>query len=145
MVLRMARRPGWPCAVLLITGVMALMAGGLALYGRHAVLDRDAFAARATGALQQDEVVDEIATRIAGRETVVNAALAARRPILEAAVGVVVIAPRFAGEFRAGVLALHDALFQDGGGAPLVAALPLPGAGRDLRDAVGARSAAAAR
>jgi hypothetical protein len=155
----MARKPGWPCAVLLVTGVMALMLGGLALYGRHAVLDANAFADRATETLAQDEVMDEIAARIATREIEANPGLAARRPILEAAVGDVVGGPAFPGEFRAGTLALHTALFDDGGialpsGEPAgprapvrvrVTALLLPGAGRDLAAAVAARSSAAAR
>ena len=122
----MARRPGWPCAVLLVTGVMALMLGGLALYARHAVLDRDAFAARATGALDQDEVVDEIAARIATREIEDNPALARaaadargrgrrRRRRTRASPA----------EFHTGALALHDALFGDGG-----VAVPVDGAGR---------------
>jgi len=134
---------------------MALMLGGLALYARHAVLDRDAFAARATGALHQDEVVDEVVARIATREIEDNPALAARRPILEAAVGDVVADPRFAAEFHTGALVLHDALFGDGGvavpvdgaRAPIrvrVTALALPGAGRELRAAVAARSPATA-
>src|SRR3954465_9064664 len=149
MVLRMARRPGWPCAVLLITGVIALMLGALALYGRHAVLDRDAFAGRATGALHQDEVVNEGAARIAQREIDATPALAARRPVLEAAVGDVVSDPRFAGEFHSGVLTLHDELFDERGMIASVngvrtpagvaeTAFPLPGAGRDLRAAVAA-------
>jgi hypothetical protein len=150
----MARKPGWPCAVLVVTGVMALMLGGLALYGRHAVLDANAFADRATGTLAQDEVIDEIAARITAREIEANASLAARRPVLEAGVGDVVRGPEFAGEFRAGMLSLHAALFEDGGiataadGSQLrvrVTALPLPGAGRELHAAVAARSPAAAR
>jgi hypothetical protein len=156
MVIRMARRPGWACAVLLIMGVIALTLGGLALYGRHAVLDRDAFAARATGALAQDEVADEVAARITGREIEASPALAVRRPVLEAAVDDVVGSPAFPGEFRSGAIALHDALFGDGAlaqpadgrGEPVrvrVTALLLPGAGRDLQSAVAARSPAAAR
>src|SRR4051794_11846582 len=156
MVPRMARRPGWPCAVLLITGVIALIAGGLALYGRHAVLDQRAFAARATGALHQDEVVDEIAARIAAREIAASPALATRRPVLEAAVADVVAGPRFAGEFHAGALQLHRGLFGDdvltapvdATGTPVhdrVSGLPLPGSGAELRAAVAARSPAAAR
>ncbi|MDA0162672.1 hypothetical protein OM076_20535 [Solirubrobacter ginsenosidimutans] len=151
----MARKPGWPCAVLLITGVMALMLGGLALYGRHAVLDRSAFADRATGALAQDEVMDEIATRIAVRELEANPSLAARRPVLEAAVGDLMREPRFPGEFHAGAKTLHDALFGDGNLAVAddgsgtmrvrVTSLVLPGAGRELQAAVAARSPAAAR
>ena len=47
----MVGKPAWPCAVLLAAGVIALLVGGLALYARHAVLDTEAFAARATGTL----------------------------------------------------------------------------------------------
>jgi len=149
----MARRPGWPCAVLLITGVIALMAGGLALYGRHAVLDADTFAARATATLAQDEVTDEIASRISTREIEDNPDLTMRRPIIEAAVADVVGGLRFREEFRAGLLALHGSLFgRDGpaitntwGGDPRTTTLPLPGAGPELRAAVAARSPAAAR
>jgi hypothetical protein len=134
--------------------VLALMLGGLALYARYAVLDRDAFADRATGALHQDEVRDEVATRITAREIEANGALAARRPVLEAAVGDVVEGPRFPSEFRSGTLLLYDGLFGDGvvassgGGRPArvrLAELPLPGAGGELRAAIAARSAGAAR
>ena len=132
----MARRPGWPCAVLLITGVIALMAGGLALYGRHAVLDADTFAARATATLAQDEVTDEIANRISAREIEDNPGLTVRRPIIEAAVADVVGGQRFREEFRAGVLALHRSLFAatdrrspTPGARPSTTTLPLPGAG----------------
>ena len=138
----MARRPGWPCAVLLVTGVMALMLGGLALYARYAVLDADAFADRATGTLAQDEVRDEIAMRIADRAIALTPALAARRPVLEAAVGDVIAGPRFEAEFQAGATALHRSLFTD---SSLDTPLALPGAAGDLRAAVAARSPEAAR
>src|SRR3954469_15740802 len=137
----MARRPAWPCAVLLIAGALALFVGGVALYGRHAVLDQDAFAIRATGALEQDEVVDEVAARIAAREVEANPALAAREPVLQAAIGDVVAGARFPREFHTGVLALHAALFDGGGPAT---EFPLPGAARELRAAVAARSPAVA-
>ena len=64
----MARKPGWPCAVLLVAGVLSLVLGGLALYARHAVLDQRAFADRRRRRCSQDEVRDEIAQRIADRE-----------------------------------------------------------------------------
>jgi hypothetical protein len=123
-----------------VTGVLALVLGGLAFYGHRAVLDAGAFADRATGTLGQDEVRDEIAARIARREIEVNPRLALGRPVLEAAVADVVAGPRFAGEFRAGALELHAGLFGDG-----EAVLRLPGSGRDVRAAVAARSPAAAR
>ena len=155
MVTAMARKPGWPCAVVLVAGVLALMLGGLALYARHAVLDANAFADRATGTLSQDEVIDEVAARIASREIEASPALAARRPVLEAAVADVVGNWRFPGEFHAGALTLHAGIFSDGslaepvdGGSPVrvrVTTLALPGAARQLRAAVAARSPAAAR
>jgi hypothetical protein len=138
----MARTPGWACAGLLVAGVLALMLGGLALYARHTVLDTHAFADRATGTLHQDEVRDEIVQRIADREISKTPELAARRPVLEAAAADVVQNPRFPGEFNAGAVALHEALFTDSSRA---VPLGLPGAGGQLRSAVAERSPPAAR
>jgi hypothetical protein len=128
--------------VLFVTGVLALLLGGLGLYGRHAVLDAGRFADRATGTLAQDEVRNEIAMRIADREIAQTPALAARRPVLEAAVADVVRGPAFASEFRSGAAALHRALFSDNS---QVARFALPGVGSDLHAAVTARSAQTAR
>ena len=47
--------------------LLLFVVGVLALYGRAAVLDEHAFADRATAALAQDEVQDEVGTRIADR------------------------------------------------------------------------------
>jgi hypothetical protein len=133
--------------------VTALILGALALYGRHGVLDADAFADRALTALQSDEVSDEVVDRITRREIEANPVLAARRPVLEAAVGDVVAGQAFPGEFRDGVLTLHAALFDRDepavtgawGGDPRTARLPLPGAGAELRGALATRAPAAAR
>jgi hypothetical protein len=127
---------------LLVAGVLALVLGGVALYARHAVLDERAFADRATAALGQDEVRDEIARRIADREISEIPQLAARRPTVEAAIAEVVEGPAFPGEFRAGATALHRSLFAD---APGATALALPGAARELRAAVARHSPAAAK
>ncbi len=138
----MARERRWPCAVLLALGVSALLLGALALYAQHAVLDRRAFADRASATLRQDEVRDEIAARIATREIEEIPELAARRPVLEAAVRDYMLGPRFEAEFHAGAGALHEALFDD---ASRATPLRLPGAGAELRAAVGEQSPAAAR
>src|SRR5918998_1269284 len=110
----MARNPGWPCAVLLVAGVLSLLLGGVALYARHAVLDQRAFADRATATLRQDEVRDEIAQRIADREIAQIPELATRRPAVEAAVAEVVEGAEFPAEFHAGATAMHASLFADG-------------------------------
>jgi hypothetical protein len=133
----MVRRPLWPCAVLLVVGTLALLLAGLALYGRHAVLDEHAFAARAAGTLAQDEVRDEVADRIVTRTLNAQPELATRRPVLEAAAGEVVDDPSFPARFAAGAAALHRALFTDD---RAVVRFPLPGAGPQLDAAVAARS-----
>ena len=137
----MAGKRGWPCAVLLVTGVIALILGGLALYARHTMLDSQAFAARATRTLDQDEVREEIVSRITTRTIAQTPELAARRPLLEAAVAEVVEGPQFPAEFNAGAVALHDALFTDGSQPTPLA---LPGAGGELRTALEQRSPATA-
>src|SRR3954447_26215442 len=107
----MGRRSQWPCAVLLLGGVLLLVLGGLGVYGRASVLDERAFADRATHAFSQDEVQDEIATRIAGREIEAAPALAPLRPTLDAAVANVVAGFEFPETFRAGTLEMHRSLF----------------------------------
>ena len=138
----MAGTRGWPSAVLLVTGVIALILGGLAFYARHTLLDSRAFAARATTTLGQDEVRDEIVSRITTRTIAQTPELAARRPLLEAAVADVVEGPQFPAEFNAGAVALHRALFRDGSEPTPLA---LPGAGGELRTALELRSPASAR
>ena len=78
------------CAGLLVGGVVLLVLGALALYGRATVLDEQAFADRATAALAQDEVQDEVGTRIADRAIEAEPALAQLRPTVEAAVAAAV-------------------------------------------------------
>jgi hypothetical protein len=131
----MVPRPLWPCAVLLVVGTLALLLGGLALYGRHAVLDERAFAARAAGTLAQDEVRDEIVDRIVVRALDAQPELATRRPVLEAAAADVVDDPSFPARFTSGAAALHRALFTDD---RAVVRFPLPGAGPQLHAAVAA-------
>src|SRR5688572_13995109 len=130
---------GKACAGLLAGGVALLVLGALALYGRAAVLDEQAFADRATAALAQDEVQDEIGLRLAGRAIEAQPALAPLRPTVEAAVTDAVRAPQFPGRFHDGVQAMHHALFTGGS-----VDLALPGAAADIRTAVPERSRALA-
>jgi hypothetical protein len=116
--------------VLLLSGVVALVLGGLALYARHAVLDTTAFADRASATLGQDEVRAEIVARITEREIEAAPGLAPRRPAVEAAVDAAIDDPGFSGRFHAGAEALHRALFA---GEP--SSFALPGLGRQLQAA----------
>ncbi|HEX6024371.1 MAG TPA: hypothetical protein VFZ00_20450 [Solirubrobacter sp.] len=119
--------------LLLVLGVAALLAGGLGLYAQRTVLDTEAFADRATAALAEDEVREEVAARLADREIETMPELAPRRPVLEAAIDDLVEDPRFPAVWRAGAVAMHRALL-----AGREVQLALPGAGRKLKSAVDA-------
>ena len=146
MVRRMARRPGWPCAVLLVTGVIALMLGGLALYARHAVLDARAFADRATGDAAPGRGPRRDRRRGSPTREIEPTPGAGRRagPCSRPRSPTSSTSPRFRGEFHAGAhgaapravrrrLASRDARWR------------CPAPARELRAAVAARSPAAAR
>jgi len=126
----------WPCAISLLAATLALLAGGLALYARHAILDRQAFASRAVGTLGQDEVQDEIVDRIAQRMVDSRPELAPERPALDAAARDIVSGPAFAAEFGEGASALNRELFGD---SRHPVELVLPGAGPQLRADLAAR------
>jgi hypothetical protein len=115
--------------VLLVTGALCVLLGGLALYGERTVVNERAFADRATSTLGQDEVDDEIADRIAQRLVNLNPQLAGRRPVLDAAAHDLVAWPGFANEFHEGVAAMHRALFT---GSHESVRLLTPGAGQEL-------------
>jgi hypothetical protein len=126
----MAGNRAWPCGVALLAATLTLLAGGLALYARHAILDERAFADRAVGTLAQDEVRDELVDRISQRIVDAHPELADQRPELDAAAGDAVRSPEFAAEFHTGAAALHRELFADDAH---VARLVVPGTGASLR------------
>ncbi|WP_037410371.1 hypothetical protein [Candidatus Solirubrobacter pratensis] len=134
--------PSRAYALLLVAGALCLLAAGFTFYGRHTVLDEQAFAARATGTLAQDEVRDEIAARIAGRLVEAHPGLAELRPVLDAAAADIVATPRFAQEFRRGAARMHHTLFAD---SHSTVQFVLPGAGEELSAAVENHSESAAR
>jgi hypothetical protein len=125
----MPSRSLWPCAVLLVTGALCLLAGGIALYGQHTVIDERAFADRATSTLSQAEVGDEIVTRITGRMVQAHPELAPKRPAIQAAAQDIVDSPRFAPEFHRGAVAMHRELFTS---SRQTVRLVMPGAGADM-------------
>jgi hypothetical protein len=120
---------------LLAGGVVLLVLGALALYGRSTVLDQQAFADRATAALAQDEVQEEVGTRIANRAIEAEPGLAPLRPTVEAAVTHAVQSWTFPAHFHDGAEAMHRALFSGGS-----VDLALPGTAADIRAGVPERS-----
>jgi hypothetical protein len=121
------------CAVLLACGALSLMAGGLALYAQRTMLSERAFAGRATAALGEDEVRDEIVDRIGMRMVQAHPELAEQRPLIDSAAQASVVTPAFAAEFHRGAARFERELFHDGR-AP--ATLVVPGAGPALVGAV---------
>jgi hypothetical protein len=88
--------------------LLALVAG----YARHALVDSDQFANRATEALRADSVSTLIAERITDQVVLKNNRdLIAARPIIESITGDVVTSPAFTALFRSGVRDVHRALF----------------------------------
>jgi hypothetical protein len=104
--------------VLAALAALAAVAAIVALYLRDEVADRDAFATRATAALQDSAVRD-----VAAREIVVGLVergspdLVTARPLLESAVGAVVGTGAFSGLVRGAALQAHSLLFDRGGDA----------------------------
>lgn len=101
--------------VLGVLAALAAVAAIVALYLRDEVADRDAFATRATAALQDSAVRD-----VASREIVVGLIergspdLVSARPLLETAVGAVVGTDAFRGLVRGAALQAHSLLFDRG-------------------------------
>ena len=86
-----------------VFAVLALVAG----YARHAVVDSDQFANRATAALEDDAVRTLIAARVTDEVLVREPDLIAVRPLLESVTSSVVSSGAFTGLFRSGVRDVH--------------------------------------
>src|SRR4051794_9599368 len=91
-----------------VTLVLALVAG----YVRHAAVNSDQFANRATAALRDDSVRTLVARQVTDRVVLANAQdLLAARPLIESVVSGVVGGRAFTTAFRAGVRDVHRAVF----------------------------------
>jgi hypothetical protein len=105
--------------LLLLAGLICILAGGLAAYGRRAVVDQRGFTQRAVGTLRQDEVDDEIADRVSRRLVDRDPRLARIRPVLDAGAADLVADPLFARVFAAAVARMHGELFAGDAGVEL--------------------------
>ena len=90
-----------------------LVAGALVLgYVGHAIFDADEFADRASSALRDDAVSDEVAVRVADELVEQEPNLVAVRPVLESVVAGIVRGGAFQSLFRTGVADLHRAVLE---------------------------------
>jgi hypothetical protein len=93
-------------ALAALAAALALVAG----YARHAVVDSDQFANRATAALETPAVGTLISARVADELLVQEPDLLAVRPLLESVTSGVVGSGAFTGVFRSAVRDVHRAL-----------------------------------
>jgi len=129
-------------AVILAAAAVLLVAGGIGVYGHATVLDERAFADRAVGTLRQDEVDEDLASRVAERVVVQRPALTPVEDLLRDAMVLDVIpAPAYQATFRAATVRMHRQLFE-GAGGPV--SLRVPGTIAALRASLESRAPAAA-
>ena len=125
----MAQRRG--IAAILAAAAVCLVLAGLGAYGAYAILDEDAFADRALGTLQSDEVREDLAARIAARVVADQPRLLAGQAVIEnVANGWLERDTGFPAAFRAATAELHHRLFWN---ADADASLHVPGSGAALR------------
>jgi hypothetical protein len=97
---------------LVIAASLVMLLTLVAGYARHALVDSDQFANRATDALRADSVKTLIAERITDEVVLRNRSdLIAARPIIESVAGDVVTSAAFTALFRSAVRDVHRALF----------------------------------
>ena len=89
-----------------LAAMLALVAG----YARHAVVDSDQFANRASAALEAPAVRELISARVADEVLAEEPDLIAVRPLIESVAGGVVGGGAFTGVFRSAVRDVHRAL-----------------------------------
>ncbi len=97
--------------VLAVFGAVALLASLASAYASRALFNPDQFANRASAALEDRAVADEVGIRVANELVGAEPDLIAVRPALEGVTSSVVRGGAFQGVFRAGVRDLHRAFF----------------------------------
>jgi hypothetical protein len=99
--------------VLVVLASLALVLALVVAYARHAAVDSDQFANRATAALRDESVRTLIAQKVTDELVLRNEAdLIAARPIIESVASEIVGGRAFTGLFRQAVRDLHRALFK---------------------------------
>jgi hypothetical protein len=98
---------------LLVLATLALLAGGVLLYAREAILDPNEFADRATATLEDDDVRHVVSTRIVDEAIEQGSAeLIQAQPLLEAAVGAALDTGAFQAVFKQAARNVHTLLFE---------------------------------
>ena len=96
----------------MVAASIAMLAALVAAYARHALIDSDQFANRASAALRDDSVRTLVAERITDQVAGTDSNLIAARPIIESVAADVVGSSAFTGLFGSAVRDVHRAVFQ---------------------------------
>src|SRR6478752_4918704 len=97
---------------LVVVGTFLLLLGGVLLYARQEVVNRDGFAAHSSHALQHGNVRTAIGDGVLNQVTTGGGAqLLSFRPALESVIDGVIASPQFRAVFRKAAVHAHDLLF----------------------------------
>ena len=96
----------------MVAASIAMLAALVGAYARHALIDSDQFANRASAALRDDSVRTLVAERITDQVAGTDSNLIAARPIIESVAADVVGSSAFTGRFGSAVRDVHRAVFQ---------------------------------
>jgi len=102
-----------PTVALAGIAALALLAALVLGYASRAFFDPDRFADRATAALGDDAVRDEISARVSDELVQADPNLVAVRPVLESVTGGIITGGAFQSLFRTGVADLHRTVFEE--------------------------------
>jgi len=95
-----------------VVGTFLLLLGGVLLYARQEVVNRDGFAAHASHALQDENVRAAIGDGVLNQVTTSGGQqLLSFRPALESVIDGVIASPQFRAVFRRAAVHAHDLLF----------------------------------
>jgi hypothetical protein len=106
------RRRTIPTIGLAVAAALALLATVVLAYVARAAFDSDQFADRASAALSDQAVADEVAIRVADELVEADPNLVAIRPVIESVTSSLIRGGAFQSLFRAGVADMHRSVFE---------------------------------
>ena len=108
----MTRRRTIPTIGLAVAAALALLAAVVLAYVARAAFDADQFADRASAALSDQAVADEVAIRVADELVEADPNLVAVRPVIASVTSSLIRGGAFQSLFRAGVADMHRSVFE---------------------------------
>jgi hypothetical protein len=101
-----------PTVGLAVAAALALLAAIVLAYVARAAFDADQFAERASAALSDEAVADEVSIRVADELVEADPNLVAVRPVIESVTSSLIRGGAFQSLFKAGVADMHRSIFE---------------------------------